>query len=87
MKTRIGKVMVVLAVTLGAVTAHAAASPEATCQAERAKAAGAYAACEQKAVATYYTSKFQDSDFLKFRPPDLHPTCSGRGAGRKALEL
>jgi len=66
MNTRIVKGIVVLAVTLGAGAAHAAASPEQKCQAERAKAAGAYAACEQQAVAKWYTSKFQEPDAAKF---------------------
>ncbi|MFI5364319.1 MAG: hypothetical protein ACHQ4J_01725 [Candidatus Binatia bacterium] len=36
--------------------AHAAATAEQQCQAERAKAAGAYASCQQKAQARFWTS-------------------------------
>ena len=65
MNRHIVKGMVVLAVTLGAGTAHTATSPEDKCQAERAKAAGTCAACEQQAVAKYYTSKQAEADFSK----------------------
>jgi len=46
--------------------AHAAATAEQKCQAERAKAAGAYALCQQQAQAKLQTTKFENFDFQKF---------------------
>lgn len=59
------------ATLLGAGMAQAAAPPEAKCQAERAKAAGAYASCQQQAGAKIYsafsiTSGYADKDVVKF---------------------